>query len=541
MPVGPYETFAECVADQIKIYRKKHPDWTEEHLREVAGGVCYKIEQQTQGAIRFSYLRPFEHEVKQGKLIAKIDAIESGVNLNRWGVTDASRRRAANTLKKAILLGPPDEDHPGTVLGGPPGAPHEGLWYSIQGFFQEAYSNGVTGGKAIIQDPYAEEKIKSGEWAAVSPSVHGLARYDDQGNVIFDDFTFQHVLFLPKEIQPAYPHVGIRDFEKQGSFEVALQAALQPFTVKEPQGSETDADMKALGIHPENQSNKQENRGISLTNDPSISPTSAEAKALSYAERKRLPSSKFAYVDKEGEGHLPIHDASHVRAALNAVKNWAFRGRRLSIPRSAKEGILRKVCRAARRFGVKSELCGTKGAQGGICKMENDNKPPREEYEARLEEQADTIEELAAQIEELQAKFVALKGEKVETPKSPEVKMAELEAKTKALETFQGAVSKREHDTLVASILETEKQAGLLADDKAAEEEKKRLDTFSNETLNELHTVHSKTAAFIKSLPPAKKPEEFDEKAQAALDDVWNTVHRQMFGHAHDKDGKEVP
>jgi len=416
MPVGPYPDFSSCVAAQMKIYREKHPDWTEEHLKEVAGGVCYKIEQQTQGSVGFSYVRPFKHESRQGSLIAEIDVIEHGVNLNQWGVTDESRRRAAESLKHAILLGPSDKDHPGTIFGGPPGAPHEGMWYPIQGKFMETYSNGVTGGKAQIQDPYAEEKIENGEWVAVSPSVHGLAHYDQQGNVIFDDFQFQHVLFLPKDMPPAYPNMGIKDLEKQGSFEAALQAALQPFTVTAP-GAKTDAEMKALGIHPEKKSNKEE---IEMSQTINISPDTKDLK----------------------------------------------------------------------------------------------------------------IQELDKTVKELQAKL--------EENKSAIQKLAELEAKTKALETFQGAVSKREHSTLVSTVLETEKQAGLLADDKAKEEESKRLDGLGDDTLRELQAVYAKTAAYVKSLPPAKKPEEFDEKAQAAADDAWNTEHRRLFGHGHDKDGKEV-
>jgi hypothetical protein len=347
-------------------------------------------------------------------LVAEIDVIEHGVNLNQWGVTDESRRRAAESLKHTILLGPSDKDHPGTIFGGPPGAPHEGMWYPIQGKFMETYSNGVTGGKAQIQDPYAEEKIKNGEWVAVSPSVHGLAHYDQQGNVIFDDFQFQHVLFLPKDMPPAYPNMGIKDLEKQGSFEAALQAALQPFTVT----NVTDAEMTALGIHPEKKS-KTGNDQI-MSQPINISPDPKDLK----------------------------------------------------------------------------------------------------------------IQEQDTQIKELQAKL--------EENKSATQKLAELEAKTKALETFQGAVSKREHSTLVSTVLETEKQAGLLADDKAKEEESKRLDGLGDDTLRELQAVYAKTAAYVKSLPPAKKPEEFDEKAQAAADDVWNTEHRRLFGHGHDKDGKEV-
>jgi primosomal protein N' len=236
--------------------------------------------------------------------------------------------------------------------------------------------------------------------------------------VIFDDFQFQHVLFLPKDMPPAYPNMGIKDLEKQGSFEAALQAALQPFTVTAVKAAKTDAEMTALGIHPEKKSNKEE---IQMNQPIDISPDPKDLK----------------------------------------------------------------------------------------------------------------IQELDKTVKELQAKL--------EESKTQAQKTAELEARVKASETFQAAVSKREHDTLVASVLETEKQASQLADDKATEEEKKRLDTFSDETLRVLQATHSRTAAFLKTLPPAKKPEEFDEKQAAAFEDIQNTEHRRLFGHGHDKEGKEVP
>lgn len=40
---------------------------------------------------------------------------------------------------------------------------------------------------------------------------------------------------------------------------------------------------------------------------------------LSTKARDRIRKSDFAYVDKDGEGHLPIHDESHVR---NAMSRW---------------------------------------------------------------------------------------------------------------------------------------------------------------------------------------------------------------------------
>ena len=40
--------------------------------------------------------------------------------------------------------------------------------------------------------------------------------------------------------------------------------------------------------------------------------------------RRWISKSQFAYVDKEGEGHLPIHDDSHVRNAIARFDQTEF-------------------------------------------------------------------------------------------------------------------------------------------------------------------------------------------------------------------------
>lgn len=37
---------------------------------------------------------------------------------------------------------------------------------------------------------------------------------------------------------------------------------------------------------------------------------------LTTRQREKLRKGDFAYVDKQGEGHLPIHDEEHVRNAI---------------------------------------------------------------------------------------------------------------------------------------------------------------------------------------------------------------------------------
>ena len=55
---------------------------------------------------------------------------------------------------------------------------------------------------------------------------------------------------------------------------------------------------------------------------------------------------QFAYVDKDGEGHLPINDESHVR---NAIARW----NQTDFPsKTAKKQARRKILAAARRHKI---------------------------------------------------------------------------------------------------------------------------------------------------------------------------------------------
>jgi hypothetical protein len=67
---------------------------------------------------------------------------------------------------------------------------------------------------------------------------------------------------------------------------------------------------------------------------------------LDTSDRKRLNRRQFAYVDREGTGHLPINDESHVR---NAIARW----NQTDFPsKTAKEQARRKILAAARRHGI---------------------------------------------------------------------------------------------------------------------------------------------------------------------------------------------
>jgi hypothetical protein len=67
---------------------------------------------------------------------------------------------------------------------------------------------------------------------------------------------------------------------------------------------------------------------------------------LTTKKRDNLRKSQFAYVDRTGEGHLPINDESHVR---NAIARWNQTD--FETP-AKKESARRKIVAAARRHGI---------------------------------------------------------------------------------------------------------------------------------------------------------------------------------------------
>jgi hypothetical protein len=68
---------------------------------------------------------------------------------------------------------------------------------------------------------------------------------------------------------------------------------------------------------------------------------------LDAKDREKLNKRKFAYVDSEGEGHLPINDDSHVRNAMARFNQTKFESG------NKKETARKKIVRAAKRRGIK--------------------------------------------------------------------------------------------------------------------------------------------------------------------------------------------
>ena len=70
---------------------------------------------------------------------------------------------------------------------------------------------------------------------------------------------------------------------------------------------------------------------------------------LDTKDRDRLRDSSFAWIDKDGERHLPINDESHVRNAISRFNQTDF-----DEP-GAKSRAARKILAAAKRHGIDVE------------------------------------------------------------------------------------------------------------------------------------------------------------------------------------------
>lgn len=67
---------------------------------------------------------------------------------------------------------------------------------------------------------------------------------------------------------------------------------------------------------------------------------------LTEAKRDRISDKNFAYITKDGERKLPIHDESHIRNAVSRFNQTDFdRG-------DSKATAARKILRAARAHGI---------------------------------------------------------------------------------------------------------------------------------------------------------------------------------------------
>ncbi len=67
---------------------------------------------------------------------------------------------------------------------------------------------------------------------------------------------------------------------------------------------------------------------------------------LTEKQRDQLKASQFAYVDRDGGDHLPIHDESHVRNAIARFNQPTFESN------AAKERARKNILAVAKRYEI---------------------------------------------------------------------------------------------------------------------------------------------------------------------------------------------
>jgi hypothetical protein len=74
-------------------------------------------------------------------------------------------------------------------------------------------------------------------------------------------------------------------------------------------------------------------------------------KALSDSDREKMPASSFAFIDKNGKRHLPVHDEGHVKSALGRFNQQDFSEAK-GDPADAKKKAAAKILSAAKTHGI---------------------------------------------------------------------------------------------------------------------------------------------------------------------------------------------
>src|SRR5262249_56566517 len=93
--------------------------------------------------------------------------------------------------------------------------------------------------------------------------------------------------------------------------------------------------------------------------------------SLSEKQRTSMNRDVFAYVDKNGKGHLPLSDESHIR---NAMARWNQTG---FSSVSAKESARRKIISAARTHGIEVSKDDRVAHRSGTLRAAHTKRGPR--------------------------------------------------------------------------------------------------------------------------------------------------------------------
>jgi len=510
MPVGPYPTFGDCVTAQKATYRKKNPDWTEEHLNQVAGAVCGQMEKQMQQGFRVTYQAKFESYSKDDHHFIKVWNIDDSWNRNGWAVTPQARAKSLSSFFEQPLLGPPElsDEH---VVDAAPWHPHYGE-YAVIGKPVDVINNGATYGIYEITAPKAWDQIQAGELSAVSPSVHILNDViQPDGKQLITEFTWDHTVFVDVG---AFPKAGVTGTCTASDpslceFGQAAQAALQRHA--------DEARQDVAGHSPEREGSLTEKKpedtqgGVFVKN--SETPIAQAADAWNTAD---APDKFFAVVPDSAKGSdgnksdrkLPLAsvqkkdlDEAIIRDALSRLPQTDFAGTGSSMA-AAKA----KICSAASSLGLDLPSCQTgQGESKGEHKM------------------LDSEEKTELGCKEAQGKIT--------------LDLAQANAKIKELEGRVQARDEAELNEKAAAVFGLEVQAGFAKEEKRTERITE-LKKFGAPALVEMQAKYTEMAKKIQAAVKPREPHvlkaDFAEavKDPAQASSVEEQIRQARFGQA---------
>ena len=139
----------------------------------------------------------------QDKYFIKFFLLDATLNLNRWGVTEASLKAGLDTAIGKPFVLTPDFDHPNALDGDDLLVQQEK--YRVGNIIMVGIEerSGKAYGVAEITDERAKDILKNGEVNFVSPSIvfNPTDEITVEGNAVIDNFEFAHVAGVS---EPAY-------------------------------------------------------------------------------------------------------------------------------------------------------------------------------------------------------------------------------------------------------------------------------------------------------------------------------------------------
>jgi len=449
--------FKEGGGSEIQAIRYPKDDWTEARARSHCKGKGGSFEPASgeQAASYYQFFArmhsPFEKDGKYYALFRAITTKPSGPTIprgQRWRPSYASMRRCLDTFLKAPLIGPPSEGHEGSEVYGKPVD-----WTMPNGYADIIYE--------ITKEAY--DNLKSGEWRDVSPQVRGTKQHKEGEVIVLDEWIAEHLAFVDKG---AFPNVEAIDWW-QGEPDKWLRLAAELY--QSHRNNVTDAEMTALGIHPENKSNmKDADGGISLTGENlQNSQTFQGADAWDTAD---APDKYFAYVPESAKGpdgnkserKIPLASIQKKDLDEDIIRNAVARLPQADIPSSALPEVRRKIRAAAHSLGLElPSLEEGSEAKGGKQKMS------KEDSSSEQAEQNEDVNILKTEITRLQGELEKTKKDLAETKvaepyRSLKLAHDRLEKEVKELREYRAAQDQATKTALVSETVDLLIEAGYI-------------------------------------------------------------------------------